>query len=164
VKAIIILPLVLAIGFAGMAQTGKPKSKTIYNNKLLALATRELSVKNLRQQYRQNLSIKKVSVNQHDSSVKDTLLVANTGTDNLQIFTNEYNSFLVSAHFKSSRISFGNGIKMGASQVSFCKAYGLSPGFDIYQIIETPEGGFDISFRFSQGKLSEVIYTVNHFD
>ncbi|QKG53256.1 hypothetical protein [Hymenobacter sp. BRD67] len=141
--------------FISLAQSAKSQliTKTVYNNNLLEFMTGELTVKHLQQVYGKELH--KVT--------KDKLAVS-SGSDKVEIYQNSYHSFLLTADFTSHRLAFGHDIRIGATKIAFCKAFGLSTSYDLYKIIENPEGGYDITFRFEKGVLVEVKYRVNYID
>jgi|GEM_PF-1726402 len=145
-------------------QPRKPAPLVVRNNSMLKLMTAELEVPHLRRTYRKSIRVSKVVPNEHDPAVRDTLLQVSTAADQLKIFTNQYNSFLLDARITSRAVSFGKGIRVGAAQAAFCQAFDLSARHDIYQVIETPEGGYSITFFFKAGVLSRVQYTVNYSD
>jgi len=167
-KTIVFLLLAPTIGFSGPAQRPplsnlKPKVKTVYNNRLLELATKELTVPHLRRIYGSTLRISKISRNIHEPAVKDTLLTANTKADHLKFFSNKYNFFLLSAEITSHKLAFGGGVQIGAKKSTFCKAFGLPGTFDGYQFADA-EGGSNIYFLFRQGVLVSVSYDVGWVD
>jgi hypothetical protein len=167
-KMIVFLLLAPTIGFSGSAQrplllNSKPKVKTVYNNHLLELATRELTVPHLRKLYGSTLRVSKISRNIHEPAVKDTLLLANTKADQLKFFSNKYNTFLLSAKITSRKLAFGRGIQVGTAKTAFCKAFGLANAFDGYLLADA-EGGSSIYFLFRQGVLTSVSYDIGWLD
>lgn len=167
-KTILFLLLALTIGFSSLAQRTqalktKPNVKTVFNNRLLELATSELTVGHLRNIYGSTLRVSKVSRNIQEPAVKDTILTANAGVDRLKIFSNKYNSFLLSAEITSHKLKFGRGIQIGASKDIFCKAFGLPTAFDSYQLADA-EGRSTICFLFRQGVLASVNYDIGWLD
>jgi hypothetical protein len=156
------------IGFSGSAQrlplpSSKPRVKTVYNNRLLERATKELTVPHLRRIYGSALRVSKISRNIHEPAVKDTLLIANTKADQLKIFSNKYNTFLLSAEITSRKLAFGKNIQIGTDKSAFCKAFGLSNTFDGYQLADA-EGRSNIYFLFRQGALVSVSYDIGWVD
>ncbi|GAA4354234.1 hypothetical protein GCM10023185_15770 [Hymenobacter saemangeumensis] len=148
----------------GTCCSGSPAPLVVRNNRLLTLMTAELAAARLRTTYRQHIRVGKVIPNAHDPAVRDTLLLVSTAADQLKIFTNQHNSFLFQASITSRAVSFGKGIRVGASQAMFCQAFGLSPRYEIYQVIESPEAGYSITFFFKAGVLSRVEYQVHSSD
>lgn len=162
------LLLALPIGFSGAGQKSpslgaKPNVRTVYNNRLFQLATSDLAVGRLRRMYGSALRVSKVSRNVHDPSIKDTLWTATTKTDQLKIFSNKYNSFLLAAKITSPQLKFGNGIRVGVEKAVFCKAFGLPATFDGYQVADA-EGRGTVDFLFRQGKLVSVSYDIGWLD
>jgi len=95
--------------------------------------------------------------------VKDTVLIANTKADQLKIFSNKYNTFLLSAEITSHELAFGKGIRTGTTKSAFCKAFGLPNTFDGYQLADA-EGRSSIYFLFRQGALASVSYDIGWLD
>lgn len=160
--------MALAIGFDGTAQTvrrlaPKRNTKTIHNDELLLVATRELEVPNLRRIYGKAFTVQKISRNIHEPAVRDTLLAVVTAADKLRVFSNRYNAFLLAAEITSQRVTFGKGARIGTSRVAFCKAFGLPATFDNYQITDG-EGRSNIYFQFRRGVLASVIYDIGWLD
>jgi hypothetical protein len=144
-------------------QARKPTPLVIHNSRMLKVMTAELEAPNLRRTYRKHIRVSKVTPNEYDPAVRDTLLLVSTASDQLKIFTNQYNSFLLSARITSRAVSFGRGIRVGTNQVAFCQAFGVSNKHEVYQVIESPEEGYSITFFFKAGTLSRVEYEVHYF-
>ena len=92
----------------------------------------------------------------------DTLLAVNAGTDQLKIFSNKYNSFLLAAKITSRKLTF-KGIQVGTQKAAFCKTFGLPVNFDGYQIADA-EGRSNIYFLFRQDILTSVSYDIGWLD
>ncbi|MGI4872577.1 MAG: hypothetical protein ACRYFX_15545 [Janthinobacterium lividum] len=138
----------------------KPRYTIVRNNRLLDLMTSELTPKNLRAVYGKNFRVAQTTKSIHDPAVRDTVLVAITSADKLKVFKNKYNTFLISAALMSQRLSFGRGIRIGATKAAFCKAFGLNPAHDAYEIMDMPDGTVGISFLFKSNTLVEVNYRI----
>lgn len=137
---------------------------TVRNNQLLELMAAELTPKNLQSVYKNEFYVEKSTKNVYEPTTRDILLVVNTSADKLKVFKNKYNTLLLSATLTSPRLAFGHSIRIGATKAAFCKAFGLSPKYSSYQIIENPEGGYEMDFYFKEGVLTKVIYQTNYVD
>ena len=104
------------------------------------------------------LKIKRISRNRHDPAGRDTLLTIGSGADQLEMFKNQYNSFLISAAITSRKIEFGRGIHIGVSQAKFCQIFSLNARYDVYQVTDAPEEAVQLRFVFNQGVLRKVSY------
>lgn len=105
-----------------------------------------------------SFKVSKVTSNQYDPAVRDSLLTVTTTADHLELLKNRYNAFLIKADLTSAKISFGQGLRIGASQATFCRAYGLNPNYQAYEVTDAPEEAVQLSFSFAGGKLQKVSY------
>jgi len=148
-----------AAGFSGQAvPPAPPVTLAVHNGALFEKMAAGLEPSKLLRMYGAQFKVKSVATNRHDPTVRDSILVASTPVDRLELFKNPYNSFLIAAQITSSKIEFGRGIRIGSSQAAFCKAFHLKPGYPVYQITDAPEEVVQLRFAFFNGKLQKVTY------
>ena len=100
--------------------------------------------------------ISKVTYNQYEPAVRDLLLTVTTTAEYPQLLKNRYSAFLIKSDLISTKISFGQRLRIGASQAIFCRAYYLSPNYQAHEITDAPEETGQLHFSPAGSKLQKV--------
>ncbi|MBJ6143853.1 hypothetical protein [Hymenobacter sp. BT559] len=138
-------------------QSSKPLLLSSSNTALFEQLTAGLEASRLYQLYRADLKLKQVRRNRHEPAIKDSVLLAITPTDHLELFKNRYNTLLLGATFTSTKVSFG-GLKIGVTKEVFCRTLHLSPTYTTYAFTDGMENFVQLTCTFASGKLRRVEY------
>jgi len=140
-----------------LGQTSKPRLLRLNNAALFEQLTAELEADRLYRRYRADLKLKQVRQNRHEPAIKDSVLLATTPADRLELLKNRYNTLLLGATFTSTKVSFG-GLKMGVTKEAFCRTLHLSPAYTTYAFTDGMEDFVQLTCTFASGKLKSVEY------
>lgn len=100
--------------------------------------------------------VSKVTRNQYEPAARDSLLTVTTTAEHLQLSKNRYNAFLIKSDLISAKISFGQGLRTGASQAILYKAYDLIINYQAHEVTDVPEETGQRYFSFAGSKLQKV--------
>lgn len=146
------------------APVARSTTLTVYRSALLKLMMKELEPPQVRATYRSAFKVQQVSKNQYEPAVKDTMLVVSTAADQVLLFANKYNTFLIKAVLTSNKVAFGKNIRVGARKEDFCRAYQLSAAYDQYRVTDDENTGTYLEFSFSGGTLRKVRYQIGYME
>lgn len=148
--------LSLLLPWSAPAQAVEPRQLTVSRADLFERLIADLSptdAASVWQRYRPNLKLMRISRNGHEPRVTDSLLTATTAADQLTLFKNKYKTMLLGGKFTSAKMSFA-GMRVGVSQDVFCRTLRLKPGYATYVIRDGQEELLQLTFSFTNGKLS----------
>lgn len=152
--------LLLLLSWIRPAQSPGSRTTVVRNNKILGLIERELVPKRLFAVYGKSFHAEKTAIDEYH----DTMLRVDTSADKLEVYKDKCQNILLNASITSRRLTFGHGIRIGATKAAFCQAFNLSPNYDVYRVLEAQDGSLNIDFTFKQGILTKVTYRVNYFE
>jgi hypothetical protein len=139
------------------AQASKPQLLRLSKPALFEKLTATLKADQLVRLYRADLKLKQVRQNRHEPTVKDSILIATTPTDHLELLKNRYNTLVLGATFTSAKVSFG-GLKVGVTKEVFCRVLQLRPAYTVYAFTDGIENFVRLTCTFTGNKLKKVEY------
>jgi len=146
------------------ARVPRGTTLTVYRSALLKLMMKELEPPRVRATYRSAFKVQQVSKNRYEPAIKDTLLAVSTAADQVLLFANKYNTFLIKAALMSNKVTFGRNIRVAARKEAFCRAYQLSAAYDQYRVTDDENTGTYLEFSFSGGTLRKVCYQIGYME